>query len=94
MPDNVYRGPIFDGYTRYEKRSFVHAHPYWTKLIITVVVMIVAALAIVIPDIGALMGILFFIGIVGVMVYAVVSIIYEFVEGLVPEYRRPRRRRR
>lgn len=94
MPDNVYRGPIFSGYERYEKRSFVHAHPFWTKLIITVVVLVVAALAIVIPNIGALMGILFFIGIVGVMVYAVVSIIYEVVEGLVPEYRRPRRRRR
>lgn len=79
---------------REERRSFVHAHPCWTKLIITVVVMIVAVSAILIPSFGSVLGVLFFFGIVGIMVYAVVGIVYEIIGGLVPKYRRPRRRRR
>lgn len=76
------------------RRTFVYAHPFWTKMIIFAVVAAVFVAAFVIPNFAALLGILFFLFMLGVMAWAIVSIVYSCLEGLVPEYKRPRRRDR
>lgn len=77
-----------------ERRTFVYAHPFWTKMIIFGVVAAVFVAAFVVPNFAALLGILFFFFMLGIMGWAIVSIVYMCLTGIVPEYKRPRRRDR